>query len=223
MLGFVEKKTRPVYKVHGVRFISETAYILRFDRQGMEFETGQYLSVGVRGSRDQREYSIYSSETEDFLEILVKEVDGGKVSKALGRLKSGDELEVQGPFGYFLLDKSLPADRKLLFIATGTGISPFHSFASSRSGLDYLVLHGMRTLEDAYGKDYFPGQRYLTCVSRGTGGGFSGRVTEYLRQNPVEPGTLCYLCGNCEMIYEVFDILKTQGIEVGDIFTEVYF
>ncbi|MGI6756413.1 MAG: hypothetical protein ACOX32_00640 [Bacteroidaceae bacterium] len=55
------------------------------------------------------------------------------------------------------------------------------------------------------------------------GGDFKGRVTDYLRQNPVNPDTLCYLCGNCDMIHEVFDILEEQGVKSDNIFTEVYF
>ena len=37
------------------------------------------------------------------------------------------------------------------------------------------------------------------------------------------PGTLCYLCGNSEMIFEAFDILKSGGIPSTDLFAEVYF
>jgi ferredoxin--NADP+ reductase/benzoate/toluate 1,2-dioxygenase reductase subunit len=49
------------------------------------------------------------------------------------------------------------------------------------------------------------------------------RVTDYMAENPINPDTLCYLCGNCDMIYDVFDILEKQGIKSTNIFTEVYF
>jgi ferredoxin--NADP+ reductase len=42
-------------------------------------------------------------------------------------------------------------------------------------------------------------------------------VTDYLREHPADPAWLCYLCGNCDMIYEAFDILRSQ------LFAEVYF
>ena len=40
---------------------------------------------------------------------------------------------------------------------------------------------------------------------------------------PVDPRTLCYLCGNCDMIYETFDILKRHGVPPEQLYAEVYF
>ena len=60
-------------------------------------------------------------------------------------------------------------------------------------------------------------------ASRDASGDFHGRVTEYLSENPVSPDTLCYLCGNCDMIHDVFDILEKQGVNSDNVFTEVYF
>jgi len=68
-----------------------------------------------------------------------------------------------------------------------------------------------------------PGQRLVACVSREAGGDFHGRVTDYLRRHPVQPATLCYLCGNSDMIYEAVDILKGYGVPPAHLFAEVYF
>jgi len=51
---------------------------------------------------------------------------------------------------------------------------------------------------------------------------FPGRLTALLRVEPVEPSTYCYLCGNSDMIYEVYRILKEQGVSREHIFAEVY-
>jgi len=193
----------------------------------MEFEPGQYVSVGIKGDINMREYSIYSPVNADFLEILVKRVDGGHVSQALAGISPDDELEVDGPFGFFLIGEPELRERNFLFIATGTGISPFHCFANSIPDLSFKLLHGVRGFEERYEYDTFPEGRITTCVSRqGVSGkpfAFAGRVTDYLRTHPTDPETLCYLCGNCDMIYEVFDILKSQGVEPEQLFAEVYF
>ncbi len=126
-----------------VRELSAGAFVLRFDRDGLEFEPGQYLNVGVKGDLDMREYSIYSGPGDDYLEILVKEVEGGYVSRRLRKLGSGGEVTVEGPFGFFVTQP--------------------------------------------------------------------------------EPETLCYACGNCDMIYEVFDILRNLGVPPEHLFAEVYF
>ena len=74
----------------------------------------------------------------------------------------------------------------------------------------------------------FARDRYVPCVSRGEAasgarGARSGRLTSALKKEPVDPGTFCYLCGNSDMIYEVYGILKRQGVSREHIFAEVYF
>jgi ferredoxin/flavodoxin---NADP+ reductase len=211
-----------VHRVLAVRELSPGAYVLRFERNGVEFSPGQYLNVGIAGRTDVREYSVYSGAGEDALEILVKEVEGGLVSQKLRRCRPGDELAVEGPFGFFTISAEARRERSFLLIATGTGISPFHCFAASYPGLDYRVLHGVRTTAECYEHAAFA-NRVTTCVSRGEGGNLRGRVTDYLRSHPVDPAGLCYLCGNCDMIYESFDILRSQGVPSRQLFAEVYF
>jgi ferredoxin--NADP+ reductase/benzoate/toluate 1,2-dioxygenase reductase subunit len=205
-----------------VRNLSPSAYVLRMERNGLEFAPGQYINVGLAGRHDMREYSVYSGAGEGFLEILVKEVEGGLVSRKLRRCKPGDEVAVEGPFGFFTIPPEARSGGRLLLIATGTGISPFHCFALSYPGLDYRLLHGVRETSELYEHSVFGG-RVTSCLSRGEGGDFSGRVTDHLRARPADPGTLCYLCGNCDMIYEAFDILRGQGVPSRQLFAEVYF
>ncbi len=205
-----------------VRELSASAYVLRMERKGLEFSPGQYINVGVAGRHDMREYSVYSGCGEDYLEILVKEVSGGLVSRRLRRCRPGDEVAVEGPFGFFTIPQEARAGLPLLLIATGTGISPFHCFASSYPALDYSVLHGVRAPSELYEHAVF-GHRATACLSRGDGGAFRGRVTDYLRAHPADPSGLCYLCGNCDMIYEAFDILRGQGVPSRQLFAEVYF
>ena len=216
------------HRVHSVRALAGGTYVLRFNRQGREFEPGQYLSLGIRGEIDMREYSIYSSLKDDCFEALIKEIDTGLVSRRLRRVHPGDALAVDGPFGFFTIDAEQRATGRFLFIATGTGIAPFRCFALSYPQLDYRIVHGVRHCDecydkDAYGKDRNGKDRYLSCVSREGGGDFNGRVTDWLRHNQIAPDTLCYLCGNCDMIYEAFDILTAQGVASDQLFAEVYF
>ena len=126
--------------------------------------------------------------------------------------------------GYFIIKDEDLRSKKFLFIASGTGIAPFHSFVRTYPGLDYKLLHGIRHLEDAYDRDVYDPSRLVLCTSREKKGDFRGRVTDWLRQNPVrDKDTLCYLCGNCEMIHEAYEILLSQGIPSENLFAEVYF
>lgn len=198
-------------------------FLLTFERPGFPFQTGQYLSLGLPGHREQREYSIYSGEGDPHLTVLVKEVAEGLVSRRLARLVPGDLVHVDGPFGYFTLEPALRTGAPLLFLATGTGISPFHSFVRTRPDLEYTLLHGVRHTADLALEEGFAPDRLISCVSREPGGAFQGRVTDRLRLLDVAPDTRAFLCGNCDMIYEAFDLLRTAGVSSDHIYTEVYF
>lgn len=213
----------PAYRVHHVRHLNPRTFILKFDRHGLHFEAGQYVILGLPGSLARREYSIYSGTGDDFLEVLVREIEGGLVSPALGRCKPGDALSVEGPYGLFVTGAAERSRGSYLFVASGTGIAPFHCLARSFPDIDYSLLHGVRTVEERCDDTAFERSRYCACVSRGEGGDYPGRVTGYLRSHPVDPRRLCYLCGNSDMIYEAFAILRGQGVPRHRLFAEVYF
>lgn len=211
------------YFVQEVRELTDTAYILRFDRNELKFRAGQYLRLGLPGDNQMREYSIYSPSTAPYLEVLIQEVDKGMVSKRLHSLKPGELIKVEGPFGKFGLDDEQVENNKYLFIATGTGISPFHSITGSYPDLEYKVLHGVRYANEAYERNDYPNDSYTLCSSRDKLGDFYGRVTDYLSQHKPDSRTLVYLCGNSDMIYEAYDLLTKAGLEAQQIRTEVYF
>ena len=210
------------HEVISVRDLGAGAYVLRMERRNLEFEAGQYIHVGPLPGFERREYSVYSAPAEEFLEILVKEVPEGSVSPRLRRLEAGERVNVEGPFGFFRIE---PGHRELsfLFLATGTGVSPFHCLAAAHPGLDYRLVHGVRTAAEAYDHGDYSSGRVVSCVSRGEGGDFRGRVTDWLRENPAPPDVMAYLCGNCDMIYEAYDILGGQGVPSDRIHAEVYF
>ncbi|MDF1569205.1 MAG: FAD-binding oxidoreductase [Spirochaetaceae bacterium] len=210
------------HKILGLRELGEGAFVVRIERRNMEFAPGQYIHVGPIPGIDRREYSVYSSSDDDFLEILVKEVDQGSVSPKLRQLKVGDEVDVEGPFGFFRIEEG-DFGAPMLFIATGTGISPFHCLIKSYPDLDYRLIHGVRHKTELYDHDAYEPDRVVSCLSRDDGGDFSGRVTSWLKGNPAPEGCLAYLCGNCDMIYEAYDILGSQGVGADRIHAEVYF
>ena len=210
-------------KIRRIRFLTKSTFVLTFDRDDIQFTAGQHITIGTRGSLNQREYSVYSGEQQNYLEILVKEVLDGNVSIQLRNSKPGDLLEVNGPFGSFRLEIKDMYSRKHLFIATGTGISPFHSMVTSYPGIDYTILHGIRYLNEAYDKIEYEPERYIACISREKSSGYNGRVTDYLSDYPTEPDTIYYLCGNSSMIFEATGILRNKGVTGDRILREVYF
>ena len=215
------------HRVIGNRQVSDSAFVLRLERGDLDFRAGQWINLGRTGSIERREYTIYSPPSEDFLEVLVKEVEGGTVSRDLRRCRAGDLLQVDGPHGSFQIDQ-WRAGEKFLFVATGTGVSPFHCFALSHPGLDYALLHGVRSSGHLYDHEAFDPHRLTACISgedcpAGELKWCHGRVSTFLRESPVEASRLCYLCGNSDMIYECYAILRGYGVPASRIFAEVYF
>lgn len=214
--------TKTDYKIHEIRLLTPSTFVLRFDRNEMDFKAGQYIRIGLQGSRERREYSIYSGENDNYIEVLVKEVVDGDVSKKLKRLTTGDKLIVEGPFGFFNLNEQ-DSSQKYYFIASGTGISPFHSYIRSYPDLNYTLIHGIKTIDEAYDQSHYDLKRHITCTSRDDKGDFPGRVTKIIPIYPLEDNALFYLCGNSDMVYDVYNLLADRGVNTNQIFTEVYF
>lgn len=215
------------HTVREIRWLSNYSFVLSLNTQELAFEPGQYVNVGLPGDIEMREYSCYSAPSDDTLDVLIRLVDGGLVSRRLAALRPGQQVRVEGPFGFFTISEE-DRGKPLLFVSTGTGIAPYRSFVRAYPKLDYTLLHGVPTAEELYDWNEYAPDRRVACLSRSTEGvvtgrSFAGRTTEYLRQNVISPDTICYLCGNCDMIYEAYDILRGYGVPGDDIHAEVYF
>lgn len=121
------------------------------------FLAGQYLSVSVQidGVRTSRPYSISSSAAQTaYYDITVGRVKDGFVSNyLLDEVKVGDTLITSGPLGNFYYNP-LYHSKKLVFIAGGTGVTPFMSMIRTFTDqglddLDILLIYGCRSVKDA--------------------------------------------------------------------------
>lgn len=211
------------YKVENIRKLTENTFVLSLPKSRFKFEAGQHVSISIKGDYQSREYSIYSPEDAKNLEVLVKEVEGGYFSPKLKHLKIGDHVEVHGPFGKFGLDEKRKDTHKHVFIASGTGIAPFHSMVKSNPGIDYSIIHGVRYTNEAYEIEEYDRERVTVCTSRDKNGDFNGRLTEYLKNTDFDKNTCFYLCGNSDMIFDAMEILKSKGFDRESVTVEVYF
>jgi ferredoxin--NADP+ reductase/benzoate/toluate 1,2-dioxygenase reductase subunit len=212
------------HKLLGIRHLTDSTYVLEIERRGIEFEPGQHILLGDATSLDKREYSIYSGTEDKNLEVLIKEIEEGLVSKQLKRIKEGRPVELEGPVGFFSIDpKDLHAKKKFLFVASGTGIAPFHSMIKSIPSLDYTLLHGVRYASEAYEMETYERKRYILCTTGDHEGDFNGRVTDYIKQHEFDPETVCYFCGNFNMIKDAMALMEKKGIPSKQLHAEVYF
>jgi ferredoxin-NADP reductase len=103
----------------------ETPTTVSFEVDGsMDFKAGQFVLLRPNATLPWRAYS-FSRAPGHPLRLTVKKVKDGLVSTHLTeKLAVGDELEVKGPYGQFVLPATLT---RALFIAGGSGITPFLS------------------------------------------------------------------------------------------------
>lgn len=212
-----------MHKVLQVQNLTEHTFVVQFERKEMPFIPGQHLVVGKKGDKEFRQYSIYSGLNDPYLEILVREVETGLVTPKLKKLKPGDELEINGPMGYFTVSEQRRLTHPIVMIATGTGIAPFNSWVKSYPDMNYKMIHGVRKADEAYGIELYKKDRFVLCTSQEKSGNFNGRVTDYLQKAYFPTDTLFYLCGNSEMIFDAMELLKEKGLNTNQMFAEVYF
>ena len=189
----------------------------------MTIRAGQCFSVGTRDLGINREYSMYSAADDDFIDFLVRELADGIVSPRLGACKPGDLVEIGGPYGDFCLPTEQINTQKFVFIATGTGIAPFHSFVKSFPNLQYTLLHGVRHEDEMYDKNDYKPASYIGAISQPIVGEKGSRITETLQNIDLDTDSIYYLCGNRLMITDAITILRDKGVPGGSIFTETFF
>jgi ferredoxin--NADP+ reductase/benzoate/toluate 1,2-dioxygenase reductase subunit len=212
-----------IHKIEQIRHLNKSTFVIQIERKGLNFIPGQHLVVGKNGDKEFRQYSLYNGINDPYFEILVKEVEKGVVTPKLKTMRPGDELEINGPMGYFTLSELTIKTKPVIMIATGTGVAPFKSFISSYPNMDYKLIHGVRTGDEAYENEFYAKDRYVLCTSRDSAGQFKGRVTDYIEKQQFKKDTQFYLCGNSEMIFDAMEILKNKGMLANQMFAEVYF
>jgi len=210
-------------KLINIRNLSPSAYVLRLERKNILFKAGQCFNLGLKKSGVNREYSIYSGENDPYLEFLIKDVQGGSVSPFLRKVPEGEEVELHGPYGSFTINPNQANQGSFLFIGSGTGVAPFHSFICSYSNINYQIVLGVRTLSERYDLCDYDISKIIHCVSREPWDGFNGRVTSYLFDKTLDLSNTCYLCGNQSMIHDAYELLRGKGFSGDQIFTEAFF
>ncbi|MDO8488175.1 MAG: FAD-dependent oxidoreductase [bacterium] len=118
--------------------------------QKMAFQPGQWMYVRLSESL-KHHFTISSSPTEDFLQITTMLRPESEYKQALFALKEGDKVDINGPFGSFVLDSGDQTPR--LFVAGGIGITPFRCMAKftadKKLAHDLVLLYSVKSVAEA--------------------------------------------------------------------------
>ena len=115
-------------QVLSVRHWSDRLFSFRMSRDpGLRFENGQFVMIGLPlGERRLvRAYSIASANYEDELEFYSIKVPNGPLTSRLQHLRPGDTMLVSSKPTGTLVVRDLKPGRRLVMLATGTGLAPF--------------------------------------------------------------------------------------------------
>ncbi|MBI1971057.1 FAD-dependent oxidoreductase [Candidatus Woesearchaeota archaeon] len=207
------------------------------DQQDFNFLPGQFVMVILKdkeGKEIRRAYSIASSPyTKGHIELCVKYYENGKLSPLLFKLKKGDHLDIDGPYGKYTLQRPLPGE--MVCIAAGTGIAPIMSFirtAVVEKALTPITLfYGFRYPHDFIYRDellqYSRNYRNITVLPTISTkeavdwNGHRGYVQDIAQQMlRIGKSTHAYLCGPPGMVTSAQKMLLDMGMKKEDIFKE---
>jgi ferredoxin-NADP reductase len=226
-------------RVSSVRAATHTSRVIRLDLDGHSFryQAGQAALVGPVDQPDRVPYSLASAPEETarygWLEFLLKVDGSGRWGADFDPVARGQHLEVRGPTGSFVLPAHR-SERRLLFIAGGTGIAPLRSMIrhvqlleqatrisllySARTPRDFAYLSELRGMARR-GSITLALTATRECTPRWRGD--QGRIAAAQLAGLVDdPATLCYVCGPATMVADVPPMLRALGIDASRIRVE---
>jgi ferredoxin-NADP reductase len=219
--------TRPIRDIH---VATPRARIVRIDLEGTPFgfSPGQAIWLGAHGQEARKPYSIASA-PEDVardgcLELLVGVDAMGEAGPHLP-LTPGTPIDIEGPVGRFTFP-DLPAERRFLFIAGGTGIAPLRSMLrhsvgvphdaiglmySARLPEEFAYAHELRDMANAGTIELR--MTVTRDVGPGNWTGRRGRISQAELAPLVHDGrTLCFVCGPPALVEEMPRVLQALGV-----------
>jgi len=228
-------------KLKVVEVIKDTpdTVCIKFESDLGDYKPGQFVMVDYPTEEKivKRAYSIASSPTKDTVDVYVKEMPNGFVSKELQSIKEGVEFDGSGPFGHFVFDENKSDD--IVLIGAGSGVAPFLSM------IEYINDHSLSTKVKLFISNRFEadiiGRKVLESES-GTNDnidllfnvtrdyenvnwdGKKGRIDqEYLCDNLDDlNGKTFFLCGPLDFVKSIKEILFDLGIDKSQIKQEAY-
>jgi propane monooxygenase reductase subunit len=199
----------------------------------IKFFPGQYMDFVVPATTETRSFSMANTPNRDGrYEFVVKIYPDGLFSQYLAtRVKVGDRLQVEAPFGTCTLRESHTTD--LIFVGGGAGMAPLLGLLRSLAerGVDRKVsfYYGARAQRDlCFEKEIdelgrkLPGFRFVPALSEPAAGdgwtGETGLITDVVRAHESDlKGMDAYVCGPPPMVDAAIATLIQLGVREQDI------
>ncbi len=234
--GFWGRQAIETTVVSSRRITPSTHEIVLAKPDGFDFLPVQFTFLTLMTDRgtDTRPMSLATSPTRPNLEYGVR-ISDSPYKRAFASLKPGDAVQIQGPYGDFVIDEKRPA----LLVAGGIGITPLKGMAEyaadKKLEIPIRLLYSNRTEDDiAYRapleelERQNPRFRVLHTLtgepSPKDWAGLRGRIRPELLRKAIEElnRPIYYLGGKPSMVSGVYGMLEKMGVSEEDVRIEVF-
>lgn len=204
---------------------------------GFEFEPVQFCGLELATSKGGEEYpmSLACSPTRDYLEFGAR-IGPSLWKQAFRALRPGDEVEVDGPYGHFVLDES----RDAVFVAGGIGITPLKGMieymADTGWSHDASLVFSNRNEKEIIYRDQLDALSqatprlhvWYTLTQESAQSAWSGRRGRVDAKILAEAGKplhdpVWYICGSPSMVRSITGVLIRMGIAEESVKYEAFF
>ncbi len=194
------------------------------DNMKLNFDPGMFVMIKYKDDVQEisRAFSIASEPNSETLDFYIHLINGRFTSK-LANAKINDIYYITGPYGQFKFNSD---QKKVLFIAGGTGIAPFVSMLkyikTINSDIDIILFYSVRFSNEIIAKNElkeFENQLKLKTVITVTRddndwNGEKGHITKNMIEKYIKDGNerTAYICGPLQFTKAMKDVAIDCGI-----------
>ncbi len=198
----------------------------------VKFKAGQHLNL-LLDNGERRDFSMANPPREsDGAQLHIRHVPGGAFTTyVFERLRRGDVLKVEVPFGDFVLRESA---KPILFVAGSTGFAPIKSIIEDMMlkgiGRDMTLYWGARQRSGLYSDlpekwaQANPRFRYVPVLSDAPSPGIRHSLVHkaVLEDHPSLAGFQAYVCGVPVMTQAAKAEFTAAGLPEGEFFADAF-
>ena len=233
------KERSNIFYVKEIKKETEDAFTLVVNsNKPFSFKAGQFCFLRLDKSKIYARHPFTISSSSNNKELCFTMKVYGEFTRAVLKLKKGERIFVDGPFGIFTFEDTISdLKKKVVFVAGGVGITPFFSMINSnkkaKEKKNITLFYCSKKIKNIIFKNKLNRIKnkwfkkiYIVSQDKCSGNvKESGRIDKRLIQIYFLDikNSVFYICGPEKMKEYLVNELKRMGVEKSEIITEDFF